>query len=111
MAYEYWTLYLIVMQDENDVAIDVGVASYGLVVFQNKIRINAYGWANVMKISFKRKQFYVQLRANVSRFNDMLLYIYYPKIVTVPIIRVFTIIAGWCWRSLPRIYAQLHPLM
>ena len=46
----------------------MGVTSIGLVVFQNNIRINIFSWSKIVKISFKRKQFFIQLRREQARF-------------------------------------------
>ncbi|KRT83005.1 hypothetical protein AMK59_4108, partial [Oryctes borbonicus] len=53
--------------------IQLGVTSVGLVVFQNDIKINIFSWSKIMKISFKRKQFFIQLRRELSENYDTLL--------------------------------------
>lgn len=42
--------------------INLGVTSVGLVVFQNNVRMNVFSWSKMVKISFKRKEFFIQLR-------------------------------------------------
>lgn len=42
--------------------INLGVTSIGLVVFQNNVRMNVFSWSKMVKISFKRKEFFIQLR-------------------------------------------------
>lgn len=49
-------------QDSSGKEIQLGVTSIGLVVFQNNVRINTFSWSKIVKLSFKRKQFFVQLR-------------------------------------------------
>lgn len=49
-------------QDSANKDIQLGVTAIGLVVFQNNIRINTFSWSKIVKISFKRKQFFIQLR-------------------------------------------------
>lgn len=49
-------------KDNANKEIQLGVTHLGLVVFQNNIRINVFSWSKIMKISFKRKQFFIQLR-------------------------------------------------
>ena len=49
-------------QDSSGRDIQLGVASVGLVVFQNKKKINTFSWAKIVKIAFKRKEFFIQLR-------------------------------------------------
>merc|ERR1719422_2138954 len=53
--------------------IPLGVTSNGLVVFQNCIKINTFSWTKIVKISFKRKQFFIQLRKEVTESYDTLL--------------------------------------
>ncbi|XP_050418197.1 tyrosine-protein phosphatase non-receptor type 4 isoform X4 [Patella vulgata] len=48
--------------DQSNIEIQLGVTSAGLVVFQNNVKINTFSWAKIVKISFKRKQFFIQLR-------------------------------------------------
>ena len=54
-------------QDQSDTQIQLGVTSSGLVVFQNNVRINTFSWSKIVKISFKRKQFFIQLRKDAVR--------------------------------------------
>jgi len=49
-------------QDTTSRDIQLGVTSVGLVVFQNNVRVNTFSWSKIVKISFKRKQFFIQLR-------------------------------------------------
>ncbi|XP_064456583.1 tyrosine-protein phosphatase non-receptor type 4-like isoform X2 [Ornithodoros turicata] len=60
-------------RDSAQSEIQLGVTSYGLVVFQNSIRINTFSWAKIVKISFKRKQFFIQLRREGAESYDNLL--------------------------------------
>ncbi|CAH1997614.1 unnamed protein product [Acanthoscelides obtectus] len=53
--------------------IQLGVTHLGLVVFQNNIRITVFSWSKIIKISFKRKQFFIQLRREPSESYDTLL--------------------------------------
>ncbi|KAK3587914.1 hypothetical protein CHS0354_014428 [Potamilus streckersoni] len=50
------------VRDQSNLDIQLGVTSVGLVVFQNNLKINTFPWAKIVKISFKRKQFFIQLR-------------------------------------------------
>ncbi|XP_046328010.1 tyrosine-protein phosphatase non-receptor type 4-like isoform X14 [Haliotis rufescens] len=59
------------VRDQSNIEIQLGVTSAGLVVFQNNVKINTFSWAKIVKISFKRKQFFIQLRREaVSVEND-----------------------------------------
>ncbi|XP_066588095.1 tyrosine-protein phosphatase non-receptor type 4 isoform X2 [Prorops nasuta] len=59
--------------DSANKEIQLGVTSIGLVVFQNNIKINVFSWAKIVKISFKRKQFFIQIRREQSENYDTLL--------------------------------------
>ncbi|KAJ8681347.1 hypothetical protein QAD02_017134 [Eretmocerus hayati] len=60
-------------RDSANKEIQLGVTSIGLVVFQNNIKINVFSWSKIVKISFKRKQFFIQLRREQSENYDTLL--------------------------------------
>ncbi|XP_050686632.1 tyrosine-protein phosphatase non-receptor type 4-like isoform X6 [Eriocheir sinensis] len=53
-------------KDSTNREIHLGVTAIGLVVFQNGIKMNTFSWAKIVKISFKRKQFFIQLRREVT---------------------------------------------
>ena len=42
-------------------------------MFQNAIKINTFSWSKIVKISFKRKQFFIQLRKELTENYDTLL--------------------------------------
>nr|CAD7571593.1 unnamed protein product [Timema californicum] len=60
-------------RDSTNKEIQLGVTSVGLVVFQNNMRINTFSWSKIVKISFKRKQFFIQIRREISESYDTLL--------------------------------------
>jgi hypothetical protein len=49
-------------KDSSNKELELGVTSVGLVVFQNGVKVNTFSWGKIVKISFKRKQFFIQLR-------------------------------------------------
>jgi hypothetical protein len=49
------------------------VTSNGLVVFQANVKVNTFSWSKIVKISFKRKQFFIQLRKESLETYDTLL--------------------------------------
>lgn len=53
--------------------LNLGVSSIGLIVYQNSIRINTFSWSKMVKVSFKRKDFFIQLRREPSESYDTLL--------------------------------------
>lgn len=60
-------------KDNANKDIELGVTHIGLVVFQNNIKINTFSWSKIMKISFKRKHFFIQLLREASENYDTLL--------------------------------------
>ncbi|TRY74737.1 hypothetical protein TCAL_07031 [Tigriopus californicus] len=60
-------------KDSSGKDIQLGVTSMGLVVFQNQVKINTFSWSKIVKISFKRKQFFIQLKRELSEDYDTLL--------------------------------------
>ncbi|XP_075237521.1 protein tyrosine phosphatase Meg isoform X2 [Lycorma delicatula] len=60
-------------RDSANKDLQLGVTSVGLVVFQNGVKINTFSWGKIVKISFKRKQFFIQLRRELSEDYDTLL--------------------------------------
>ncbi|XP_035452100.2 protein 4.1 homolog isoform X1 [Spodoptera frugiperda] len=49
-------------KDSENVDITLGVCSSGLLVHREKLRINRFAWPKILKISYKRHNFYVKLR-------------------------------------------------
>ncbi|CAG4956437.1 unnamed protein product [Colias eurytheme] len=60
-------------KDYNGKDILIGVTSIGIVVFQNNIRVNTFSWSKIVKISFKKKQFFIQLKREPSESYDTVL--------------------------------------
>lgn len=58
--------------DSTGKEISLGVTSIGLVVFQNNVRMNVFSWSKMVKISFKRKEFFIQLRREPVSLNHLL---------------------------------------
>ncbi|XP_043464962.1 uncharacterized protein LOC122500207 isoform X3 [Leptopilina heterotoma] len=49
-------------KDSEGVDIMLGVCSSGLLVFRDKLRINRFAWPKILKISYKRHNFYLKIR-------------------------------------------------
>ncbi|CAF0956710.1 unnamed protein product, partial [Didymodactylos carnosus] len=49
-------------QDSENVDINIGVSANGLLIYRDKLRINRFAWPKILKISYKRKYFYIKLR-------------------------------------------------
>uniref|UniRef100_A0A8C2C1H4 Erythrocyte membrane protein band 4.1-like 3b n=1 Tax=Cyprinus carpio TaxID=7962 RepID=A0A8C2C1H4_CYPCA len=48
--------------DSEGVEIMLGVCSSGLLVYRDKLRINRFAWPKILKISYKRNNFYIKVR-------------------------------------------------
>ncbi|MBN3300780.1 PTN3 phosphatase, partial [Amia calva] len=64
------TCSLFCSQDPNNTELLIGIASGGLAVFRNMICTSFFSWVNIIKISFKRKRFFVQLRQKHGESRD-----------------------------------------
>ncbi|CAB0010359.1 unnamed protein product [Nesidiocoris tenuis] len=49
-------------KDSEGVNITIGVCSTGLLVYNDKLRINRFAWPKILKIAYKRNYFYVKIR-------------------------------------------------
>ncbi|KAM6953740.1 band 4.1-like protein 3a [Aplochiton taeniatus] len=49
-------------EDSEGVDIMLGVCSSGLLIYRDRLRINRFAWPKVLKISYKRNNFYVKIR-------------------------------------------------
>lgn len=54
-----WTWLL---QDSEGVDIMLGVCANGLLVYKDRLRINRFAWPKILKISYKRNNFYIKIR-------------------------------------------------
>ena len=59
----------LLLQDVNNVDIMLGVCSSGLQVYREKLRISRFVWPKILKISYKRRHFYIKIRpTDVSEY-------------------------------------------
>nr|XP_054594707.1 band 4.1-like protein 3 isoform X3 [Nothobranchius furzeri]XP_054594708.1 band 4.1-like protein 3 isoform X3 [Nothobranchius furzeri] len=49
-------------KDPEGMAIMLGVCSSGLLVYRDRLRINRFSWPKIVKISYKRNNFYIKIR-------------------------------------------------
>lgn len=49
-------------KDSEGVDIMLGVCSSGLLVHRDRLRINRFAWPKILKISYKRNNFYIKIR-------------------------------------------------
>ncbi|XP_043116184.1 band 4.1-like protein 3b isoform X7 [Puntigrus tetrazona] len=55
---------LAAVQEEDSEAVEImlGVCSSGLLIYRDKLRINRFAWPKILKISYKRNNFYIKVR-------------------------------------------------
>ncbi|XP_057617986.1 band 4.1-like protein 2 isoform X5 [Chionomys nivalis] len=49
-------------KDSEGVDIKLGVCANGLLIYKDKLRINRFAWPKILKISYKRSNFYIKVR-------------------------------------------------
>ncbi|XP_077459041.1 uncharacterized protein LOC144075640 isoform X3 [Stigmatopora argus] len=52
----------VTMQDSEGIDIMLGVCANGLLVYRDRLRINRFAWPKILKISYKRSNFYIKIR-------------------------------------------------
>uniref|UniRef100_A0A8C5Q639 Tyrosine-protein phosphatase n=1 Tax=Leptobrachium leishanense TaxID=445787 RepID=A0A8C5Q639_9ANUR len=60
-------------RDQSNNEILIGVMSGGILVYKNRVRINTFPWLKIVKISFKCKQFFIQLRKDLNEYRETVL--------------------------------------
>lgn len=53
--------------DSDDSRLDIGVDGSGILITQNGFKAKEFKWPTIVKISFKRKQFFIQLKPQLCR--------------------------------------------
>uniref|UniRef100_A0A8C1X7F5 Tyrosine-protein phosphatase n=1 Tax=Cyprinus carpio TaxID=7962 RepID=A0A8C1X7F5_CYPCA len=59
-------------RDQRNTEIFIGVMSAGIGIYKNRVRINYFPWLKIVKLSFKCKQFFIQLRKEAHETRDTL---------------------------------------
>ncbi|CAH2283848.1 tyrosine- phosphatase non-receptor type 3 isoform X3 [Pelobates cultripes] len=57
-------------RDLHNLELLIGIASGGIAVYRKQICTSFYPWVNILKISFKRKRFFIQQRAKHNECRD-----------------------------------------
>ncbi|XP_014346709.1 band 4.1-like protein 3a isoform X4 [Latimeria chalumnae] len=57
-------------RDSEGVDIMLGVCASGLLIYRDRLRINRFAWPKVLKISYKRNNFYIKIRPGEVRFEQ-----------------------------------------
>ncbi|XP_028663880.2 tyrosine-protein phosphatase non-receptor type 4 isoform X1 [Erpetoichthys calabaricus] len=60
-------------RDQSNNEIMIGVTSGGILIYKNRVRINYFPWLKIVKISFKCKQFFIQLRRELHETRETIL--------------------------------------
>lgn len=50
------------LQDSEGIEIMLGVCANGLLIYRDRLRINRFAWPKILKISYKRSNFYIKIR-------------------------------------------------
>ena len=72
MSIMFRFLFLFLSQDQDGYDIQVGVCASGLLVYREKIRISRFTWPKILKIAYKRNNFYVKNRPGDVRYSSFL---------------------------------------
>ncbi len=51
-----------VLKDSEGIDIMLGVCASGLLIYRDRLRINRFAWPKILKISYKRSNFYIKIR-------------------------------------------------
>ncbi|XP_048654284.1 band 4.1-like protein 2 isoform X15 [Marmota marmota marmota] len=58
-------------KDSEGVDIKLGVCANGLLIYKDRLRINRFAWPKILKISYKRSNFYIKVRpAELEQFES-----------------------------------------
>lgn len=95
---KWWTdLCVCVCQDSEGVEIMLGVCSSGLLVYRDKLRINRFAWPKILKISYKRNNFYIKVRPGEVR-QHLVLFIW-STAVGVNMFETHVFLFSFSWSS------------
>lgn len=61
-----WDLFV---QDSEGIDIMLGVSANGLLIYRDRLRINRFAWPKILKISYKRSNFYIKIRPGEVNTN------------------------------------------
>ncbi|XP_054425929.1 band 4.1-like protein 2 isoform X2 [Pteronotus mesoamericanus] len=57
-------------KDSEGVDIKLGVCANGLLIYKDRLRINRFAWPKILKISYKRSNFYIKVRPAEEQFES-----------------------------------------
>lgn len=65
-------IYFYKSKDSTGKDIELGVTTLGVIVYQNDHIVNEFSWAKMLKISFKRRTFFMELKRELVSVQDLL---------------------------------------
>ncbi|MCJ8747511.1 hypothetical protein PDJAM_G00154310 [Pangasius djambal] len=60
-------------REQSNTEVYIGVMAAGICIYKNRVRLNHFPWVKIVKISFKSRQFFIQLRKESSKSRESLL--------------------------------------
>lgn len=64
----FYGVYFFKSKDSMDKDIKIGVTTVGTIVYQNDHIVNEFSWSKMIKISFKRRTFFMELKRELVSF-------------------------------------------
>ena len=49
----------------------LGVCANGLLIYRDRLRINRFAWPKILKISYKRSNFYIKIRPGELNYKSV----------------------------------------
>uniref|UniRef100_A0A3B3WEB1 FERM domain-containing protein n=1 Tax=Poecilia mexicana TaxID=48701 RepID=A0A3B3WEB1_9TELE len=57
-------------KDSEGIEIMLGVCANGLLIYRDRLRINRFAWPKILKISYKRSNFYIKIRPGEVKYEQ-----------------------------------------
>ncbi|XP_068741588.1 tyrosine-protein phosphatase non-receptor type 4-like isoform X2 [Montipora capricornis] len=65
-------------KDHDGLDLHIGISHIGLTVYHNRCKINFFPWSKIVKVCFKRKRFFVQIRPDWNEWTDNVIGFHMP---------------------------------
>lgn len=59
----------------------LGVCANGLLIYKDRLRINRFAWPKILKISYKRSNFYIKVRP--AEVSSIFLSCFFSEIISI----------------------------
>lgn len=78
----------------------LGVCANGLLIYKDRLRINRFAWPKILKISYKRSNFYIKVRP--AEVSSTFLSCFFHEIISIQqqdniLIFFPDVPTGLCW--------------